>query len=767
MSVHRLGTCNYSVLCTLLIVAPVMRASSERNHPFSVTDDIALAKFGAVAMSPQRDLILVEAERGSVEDGKLHDELRVYDVAAVRKFVNASDLLSQPVPLWVVKESSGSAERGDTILSNVRWLTDGSGFAFLLQQSPFRRRLYLGLIAPKRVILLSPEGENVLGFDIRDQSHFVFTLASREVSTSIKLALAKPSRVGTGDTFYDMAFPDRIANSVQRGDLWSANGGSPRPVLESATGKPISLFEDGNDALSLSPNGRTLVTILALPNVPKQWEERFPPPFANDPYRLHSGSQDLNAAFGGTYVGEYVRIDLEDGTTTSLTNAPTARRSGWTEVNASYPEWSNDGSHVLLPGTFVGNQSEKEPRPCIAVVNIKDGTTECVRPLARERPNGYEEGYEVIDAATFAGGTNDEVILRHDDQNDGKGSAVRTYIRIAPDHWSPRTTLASSAQDTLTIRVIESYKAPPVLIGADSKTRRSRVIFDPNPELKNVAMGEPELYDWEDNAGRRWQGILYKPIGYRRGERYPLVIENHGFNVHRYIPSGGYTSAFVAQELASVGIAVLHMRDCAGRGTLTEGPCNVEGYRSAVESLAKDGVIDSSRVGIIGFSRTVFYVLEALTSGKVELKAASITDGVTMGYMNYLTSVDQDRAYVNEQLAMIGGAPFGLGLRQWIMRSPDFNLDQVRAPLRIVARTGDGVVEMWEPYALLEAMQRPVDLIILNSTEHVISDPRVRLAAQGGNVDWFRFWLQGYEDPSPTKTDQYTRWRKMRALNGD
>jgi hypothetical protein len=72
-----------------------------------------------------------------------------------------------------------------------------------------------------------------------------------------------------------------------------------------------------------------------------------------------------------------------------------------------------------------------------------------------------------------------------------------------------------------------------------------------------------------------------------------------------------------------------------------------------------------------------------------------------------------------------------------------------------------------EPYALLEAMQKPVDFIILNSTEHVISDPRVRLAAQGGNVDWFRFWLQGYEDPAPAKTDQYTRWRKMRALNGD
>ncbi len=100
-------------------------------------------------------------------------------------------------------------------------------------------------------------------------------------------------------------------------------------------------------------------------------------------------------------------------------------------------------------------------------------------------------------------------------------------------------------------------------------------------------------------------------------------------------------------------------------------------------------------------------------------------------------------------------------------RSPDFNLDRVRAPMRVVATAGDAVAEMWEPYAILEAMQRQVDLIILNSSEHVISDPKVRLAAQEGNVDWLRFWLQGYEDPAPSKTDHYLRWRKMRALNGE
>ena len=61
-------------------------------------------------------------------------------------------------------------------------------------------------------------------------------------------------------------------------------------------------------------------------------------------------------------------------------------------------------------------------------------------------------------------------------------------------------------------------------------------------------------------------------------------------------------------------------------------------------------------------------------------------------------------------------------------------------------------------------MKKPVDLITLNTREHVLTNPAVRMASQGGSVDWFRFWLQDYEDPDPSKADQYARWRDLRKL---
>jgi hypothetical protein len=113
---------------------------------------------------------------------------------------------------------------------------------------------------------------------------------------------------------------------------------------------------------------------------------------------------------------------------------------------------------------------------------------------------------------------------------------------------------------------------------------------------------------------------------------------------------------------------------------------------------------------------------------------------------------------------MIGGPPFGKGLQQWLKLSPGFNLDKITTPLLVVAEGSDSLLTMWEPYAGLHYLHKPVDLMKLNTDEHILTNPAVRLASQGGSVDWFRFWLQEYEDPAPAKVEQYKRWRELRKL---
>jgi len=154
--------------------------------------------------------------------------------------------------------------------------------------------------------------------------------------------------------------------------------------------------------------------------------------------------------------------------------------------------------------------------------------------------------------------------------------------------------------------------------------------------------------------------------------------------------------------------------------------------------------------------------MAALTGGGLRFAAATINDGVNFGYFQYLVAADLGGdALAKEAEAMIGTAPFGNGLQRWLKLSPEFNMDRVTTPLRIEAVGPFSVLFMWEPYAALSYLKKPVDLIVLQDGTHPLTNPAQRLVSQAGNVDWFRFWLQGYEDPDQAKTEQYRRWEQL------
>lgn len=755
----------------LLLCGVALQPAQAEPRRFSIKDDIELTQFGDVyfwvrgdlVVSPKGDKVLVHTMRASLEDNAIHDELRVYATAQLRKFVDAAKPEKQVDPIWTLTESRSGADENGPLISNLRWLADESGVAFLLKTDRYHRRLYLATLDAGAAKALTPDREDVMGFAIHDKSHYVFTVPSREAEDTLRRALDASSLDGTGKPFWELMYPERAVHFTGRGDLWAADGGPPAPVVDPATGKPVVLYEAGSQSLSVSPDGNRLISVRAVRTIAPSWESLYPPPFPGDAHRIRAGSQDLNAANGYWFVGEYVLIGLTSGEVTPLTHAPTAAGAGWFEEGPARPAWSDDGKIVVLPGTFLPQDSGREGTPCVASIQIESGKSACVKPLKRELASGFEPGYTRIDEVGFGPANDDQVLLRY--FNRDRGPSVRAYERAAGGAWKPAAQKSEAASDAaLDLQVVASFKDPPRLVATDLRTGRSRTVFDPNQQLKHLAMGEAELYNWADRRGRKWQGILFKPVGYVPGVKYPLVIQNHGFSVNRFTPSGGFPSAFAAEELASAGIMVLQVRDCAGRATPDEGPCNVEGYEAAVEKLSRDGLVDPSHIGIIGFSRTVFYVLEALTSSKLHLKAASITDGINLGYLDYLFSVGPSQEYRREAEAMMGARPIGSGLQTWIRNAPLFHMEKVTTPLRVVATESGSLFEMWEPYALLEELGRPVDLVVLNTDEHVIMNPCVRLAAQGGNVDWFRFWLQGYEDPDPAKKEQYARWRTLRKL---
>jgi hypothetical protein len=133
--------------------------------------------------------------------------------------------------------------------------------------------------------------------------------------------------------------------------------------------------------------------------------------------------------------------------------------------------------------------------------------------------------------------------------------------------------------------------------------------------------------------------------------------------------------------------------------------------------------------------------------------------------MQYINGIDVDGDLMARDADAALAPPFGSGLGEWIRKSPVFNVERTNAAVQIVALGKNSLISMWEPYARLRYLNKPVDAVMLNDDEHRLTNPRARLASQGGTVDWFRFWLKDEEDSGSEKGSQYRRWRKLRDLH--
>ena len=727
----------------------------QAKRPFTVGDDIALTHFGfdpakAIRFSPDGKYFAVYTERGRLDLGRPEDSLLFYRSQNIEDFLKRPDGAQPPSPVWVVILST---DKEGPIINAWRWLADSSGVAFLERTDGGHQRLVLADLRKKMAVPLTSASEKIKAFDIRDPKHYVYTIADPAEGEKRQTERQAPAIVGTGRSLFELSFPDdpRFASFGSRSYLWAVVGGKRFEVKHD--GAP--LVPEGD--LVMSPDGVSLVTELPVPEVPLSWETLYLPFASSSRHRIHAGHDGS--------VHQFVRINLQTGSIKALTEAPISNDAGWWAGGS--PSWSSDGQDILLPGTFLSSKDHVQSRPCIAVVDLLSNTRTCVETLKGrdEETAGGEEGYHMVNDVRFAGGDKRRVVVSFWNLPDWSTGIIE-YQHEADGTWhvaGQGKDLSEVEHNGFEITVDQGLNKPPKLVVTTKQA--TRMIWDPNPQLKNIELGQASVYTWKDKIGRDWRGGLFKPDDYKPGQRYPLVIQTHGFVESEFIPSGGFPTAFAARELAAAGIAVLQVSDeqfCA-TATPSEGHCAVSDYEAAAEQLVSEGLVDPEKIGIIGFSRTCFYVMETLTTSSLHVRAASITDGFMIDYFQYLLT----EAGADEAKSIIGAAPFGEGLHQWLEGSPGFNLDKVSAPLLVVGGGPAGVLSMWEPYAGLRYLQKPVDLIMLNSDEHVLTNPTVRMASQGGSVDWFRFWLQDYEDPDPAKAEQYARWRELQKMQDE
>src|SRR6266699_1918701 len=744
----------------LLSVATLL-CSSGFARSFTPKDDVGIALFeyagrgapgGVIKYSPDGRYFAVVTERGRLDLNAPEDTIWVFRVEEVQRFVQHPEAGKAPTALPLAQLAT---DKDGPLIEHVRWLADSSGVAFVAVKKSSRckfHQLFIADVVTHALKTLTPEDQDVGDFDIRSDTSYVYEVNAPELLVAPKED-EQPARVLTGQSLWSTIFPnvEHHLTPFDATGLWAVIDGRPRRVLDAKSYE----VPRGGASLSLSPDGRSVVAILKAEHPPEATWAR---------YKAPPGYEKFNFPLD---TSAYHLIDLVSGSKKQLVNAPSGLNKDWHSylLKAS---WSSDGQSLLLPDTFFPLDvtdpkeiTDRESHPYIAVLRLKTGQLSRVLAVTA----GLDKQRYAVKDARFE---DDRTVVVNFDRSyflpDHPPAAI--FHQKADGSWQQLPGTEDPRLARLPIRVTkrESINQRPELVAEDRKSRVAQAFWDPNPQLKDIDLGSAEVIKWKDDTGYEWAAGLLKPPGYTRGKRYPLVLQTHGFAKSQFLTSGIFTSAFAARALAAQGIAVLQMGwNPTDFDTPKEGPDQVVGFETAVKKLAEEGVIDPARVGAIGFSRSVYHVLFAMTTGKPLFAAASVTDGVTFGYFEYISSVDGglDR----EADPINGGKPFGAeGLKSWLAHSPEFNMDKAQSPLLLLQPGAASVFADWEPYAALRYLKKPVDLIMLQAGTHVMTNPTQRFTAETSNVDWFRFWLQDYEDPVPEKADQYTRWRKLRKL---
>jgi dipeptidyl aminopeptidase/acylaminoacyl peptidase len=300
---------------------------------------------------------------------------------------------------------------------------------------------------------------------------------------------------------------------------------------------------------------------------------------------------------------------------------------------------------------------------------------------------------------------------------------------------------------------------PPRLEAIDAASGQRRILFEPNKALEaDIAATVPaRLLHWHDEQGREFTGHLFEARRAPGSKPPPLFLTF--YNCYGFL-RGGVGDEWPLATLAQQGISALcinavpeYRQDFAAR--YEQGTAAVE---SVVRFLSAQGKIDPSHVGMGGISYGSEVTLWTLIHSRV-ISAASISGGASTPTYYLFNSLREAFRSGLKTIWQLGSPEETPAL--WRQVSPVYHIDQIRAPLLFQFPEQEFRIAL--DYAVPLIRRHLADMYIYPDEAHMKFQPRHKLSVYERNLDWFRFWLQGYEDSSPAKAGQYAIWRGMRA----
>ncbi|MGH7507489.1 MAG: alpha/beta hydrolase family protein, partial [Longimicrobiales bacterium] len=171
--------------------------------------------------------------------------------------------------------------------------------------------------------------------------------------------------------------------------------------------------------------------------------------------------------------------------------------------------------------------------------------------------------------------------------------------------------------------------------GADLSAPRQ--LSATNPFQTDYAWGQAELVDFTSTAGVELQAVLLYPAAYDASRRYPMIVytyERLSDNLHNYVvPSE--RSYYNFNVFTANGYFVL-MPDIVYRGR-DPGISALEAVVPAVQTIVERGLVDSTRVGLVGHSWGGYQATFLPT--RTDIFAASVAGAPITNFLSFAGAI--------------------------------------------------------------------------------------------------------------------------------
>ncbi len=236
-----------------------------------------------------------------------------------------------------------------------------------------------------------------------------------------------------------------------------------------------------------------------------------------------------------------------------------------------------------------------------------------------------------------------------------------------------------------------------------------KIVTDLNPELRKNTLGEQEVINFTARDGLNIEGMLMKPVGYKAGEKYPLIVFVHGGPEAHH--SNGWLSGYSSpgQVMAGNGYLVAYFNYRASTGYGVD--FGMEGFEDpagkefddladGIEYLIKEKGADRERVGMAGGSYGGYASAWFATYYTEYVKAVGVFVGITNIISKKGTT---DIAY--EELLVHSGKPLE---EQWEMnlkQSPIYHAHKSKTATLIYGGAADARIHPSQSMELYRRMK--------------------------------------------------------------